>query len=84
VENPRTSIIDLSSFNPEDYPVEDYEERARQERAREMAEGVDPPPGFRPGSISFCDSNKYYLRNNQVAENRLLFLMLNSYPLFSL
>ncbi|KAK2709541.1 hypothetical protein QYM36_013268 [Artemia franciscana] len=52
VENPRTPIIDLSSFNPEDYPVEDYEERARQERAREMAEGVDPPPGFRPGTSS--------------------------------
>lgn len=62
MENPRTPIIDLSSFNPEDYPVEDYEERARQERAREMAEGVDPPPGFRPGIVSFCDSNQDYLR----------------------
>lgn len=42
----RAPVIDLSRFNPEAYPVEDWEERARQERAREMAEGVEPPPGF--------------------------------------
>ncbi|XP_054282920.1 uncharacterized protein LOC129000072 [Macrosteles quadrilineatus] len=41
-------VIDLSKFNPEDYPIEDCDERARLERAREIAEGVDPPPGFRP------------------------------------
>uniref|UniRef100_A0A1B6D9R8 Suppressor of cytokine signaling 5 n=1 Tax=Clastoptera arizonana TaxID=38151 RepID=A0A1B6D9R8_9HEMI len=42
-------VIDLSKFNPEDYPIEDCDERARIERAREIAEGVEPPPGFRPG-----------------------------------
>jgi suppressor of cytokine signaling 5 len=41
-------FIDLSRFNPEDYPIEDCDERARLERAREIAEGVDPPPGFSP------------------------------------
>lgn len=42
-------MIDMSRFNPDDYPTEDCDERARQERAREIAEGVDPPPGFLPG-----------------------------------
>lgn len=46
----RAPVIDLSRFNPEAYPIDDWEERARQERAREMAEGVEPPPGFTPGS----------------------------------
>ncbi|KAK7590102.1 hypothetical protein V9T40_001715 [Parthenolecanium corni] len=41
-------VIDLSKFNPEDFPIEDCDERARLERAREIAEGVDPPPGFSP------------------------------------
>ncbi|CAG0913988.1 unnamed protein product [Notodromas monacha] len=39
-------VIDLSKFNPEEYPIEDCDERARMERAREISEGVDPPPGF--------------------------------------
>ncbi|KAK3933350.1 Suppressor of cytokine signaling 5 [Frankliniella fusca] len=43
------SVIDLSKFNPDDYPIEDCDERARIERAREIAEGVEPPPGFQPG-----------------------------------
>lgn len=43
-----TPVIDLSRFNPDAFPIEDWEERARQERAREMAEGVEPPPGFTP------------------------------------
>lgn len=43
------SVIDLSKFNPDDYPIEDCDERARMERAREIAEGVEPPPGFQPG-----------------------------------
>lgn len=38
--------IDLARFNPEDFPIEDCDERARLERAREMAVGVEPPPGF--------------------------------------
>ncbi|KAK6623629.1 hypothetical protein RUM43_009481 [Polyplax serrata] len=47
---PRSNpIIDLSRFNPEDFPIEDCDERARLERAREIAEGVEPPPGFQPG-----------------------------------
>ncbi|XP_067007960.2 uncharacterized protein Socs36E [Anabrus simplex] len=43
-------LIDMSKFNPEDYPIEDCDERARLERAREIAEGVEPPPGFCPGN----------------------------------
>ncbi|KAG8234388.1 hypothetical protein J437_LFUL015128 [Ladona fulva] len=31
-----------------DFPIEDCDELARLERAREIEEGVDPPPGFRP------------------------------------
>lgn len=34
-------IIDLSRFNPADYPIDDEDERMRQERAKEMAEGVE-------------------------------------------
>ncbi|XP_076066620.1 uncharacterized protein LOC143039988 [Oratosquilla oratoria] len=44
----KAPVIDLSKFNPDIYPIEDCEEWARQERAREMAEGVEPPPGFTP------------------------------------
>lgn len=47
--SPADRLIDMSKFNPEDYPIEDCDERARQERAREIAEGVEPPPGFCPG-----------------------------------
>ncbi|XP_059484207.1 suppressor of cytokine signaling 5 isoform X2 [Neocloeon triangulifer] len=39
-------VIDLSRFKPEDFPTEDCDELARLERAREMREGVEPPPGF--------------------------------------
>lgn len=45
-ENNAEPVIDLSKFNPDDYPIEDCDERARLERAREIAEGVEPPPGF--------------------------------------
>jgi suppressor of cytokine signaling 5 len=38
----------LIEVRGEEYPVEDCDERARLERAREIAEGVEPPPGFRP------------------------------------
>jgi suppressor of cytokine signaling 5 len=34
-------IIDLSRFNPADYPIDDEDERMRQQRAKEMAEGVE-------------------------------------------
>lgn len=49
VLSPADRLIDMSKFNPEDYPIEDCDEKARQERAREIAEGVEPPPGFCPG-----------------------------------
>ncbi|XP_046491704.1 suppressor of cytokine signaling 5 isoform X2 [Neodiprion pinetum] len=45
---PSSPVIDLSRFNPEEYPMEDCDERARLQRAREMEEGVEPPPGYKP------------------------------------
>jgi len=39
-------VIDLSRFRPEDYPIDDWDERARVVRAREIQEGVEPPAGF--------------------------------------
>ncbi|KYQ55227.1 Suppressor of cytokine signaling 5 [Trachymyrmex zeteki] len=45
---PPSPVIDLSRFNPEEFPMEDCDERARMQRAREMEEGVEPPPGYRP------------------------------------
>ncbi|KAF7400850.1 hypothetical protein HZH66_006034 [Vespula vulgaris] len=45
---PPSPVIDLSRFNPEEFPMEDCDERARLQRAREMEEGVEPPPGYRP------------------------------------
>ncbi|KAL0273494.1 UNVERIFIED_CONTAM: hypothetical protein PYX00_006141 [Menopon gallinae] len=42
-------IIDLSKLYSDDVTAEDSDERARLERAREIIEGVDPPPGFQPG-----------------------------------
>ncbi|XP_013775932.1 suppressor of cytokine signaling 5-like [Limulus polyphemus] len=44
--NSNSPVIDLTKFNPEKYPIDDWDERARQERAREIQEGVDPPPGY--------------------------------------
>lgn len=38
-------------FDPQEFPMDDWDEQARQERAREIAEGVDPPPGFRPAEV---------------------------------
>lgn len=49
------ALLDFSKFNPEDYSTEDCDERARIERAREIAEGVDPPPGFRPKHIQIVN-----------------------------
>lgn len=49
--------IDLARFNPDDFPIEDCDERARLERAREMAEGVEPPPGFTPGLPALPELN---------------------------
>lgn len=33
-------------FNPEEFPIEDCDKKARLQRALEIAEGVEPPPGF--------------------------------------
>ncbi|PBC33451.1 Suppressor of cytokine signaling [Apis cerana cerana] len=45
---PPSPIINLSRFNPEEFPMEDCDKRARLQRAREMEEGVEPPPGYKP------------------------------------
>ena len=39
-----SSTVGLS----QEFPLDDLEEAARVQRAREMAEGVEPPPGFSP------------------------------------
>lgn len=39
-------------FRGDEYQVDDWDERARKERAREIEEGVDPPPGFRVDGTS--------------------------------
>ncbi|GAB0090689.1 bromodomain-containing protein DDB_G0270170 [Sergentomyia squamirostris] len=41
-------LLDFSRFNPDDYPTEDCDEQARLQREREIEEGVEAPPGFRP------------------------------------
>ncbi|KZC10902.1 PREDICTED: uncharacterized protein LOC107189038 [Dufourea novaeangliae] len=47
---PPSPVIDLSRIYPEEFPMEDCDERARLQRAREMEEGVEPPPGYKPNS----------------------------------
>lgn len=42
------SYPSLFRFNPDDYPTEDCDEQARLQREREIEEGVEAPPGFRP------------------------------------
>ncbi|XP_011503093.1 PREDICTED: uncharacterized protein LOC105366369 [Ceratosolen solmsi marchali] len=49
---PPSPVIDLSRFNPEEFPMEIFDVRARLQRAREMEEGVEPPPGYRPNCPS--------------------------------
>jgi len=49
---PRKPMIDLKRFNPDDYPIEDKDELARLERAREIAVGIEIeieslPPSYR-------------------------------------
>lgn len=39
-------LLDSSRFIPDDFPIEDCDETARIQRALEIAEGVEPPPGF--------------------------------------
>lgn len=38
---PPAPLIDLTRFNPNDYPIEDKDEVARRQRAREIAEGIE-------------------------------------------
>ncbi|KAJ6650016.1 General transcription factor 3C polypeptide 3 [Pseudolycoriella hygida] len=40
-------FLDVETYNSIDYPIEDCDEVARMQRAREIHEGVDPPPGHR-------------------------------------
>ncbi|XP_059608698.1 suppressor of cytokine signaling 5 isoform X2 [Phlebotomus argentipes] len=46
--NHEPQLLDFSRFNPDDYPTEDCDEQARLQREREIEEGVEAPPGFRP------------------------------------
>lgn len=39
----------------EEYINEDFEDRAYRERAKEIQEGIDPPPGFRPSVIQLLE-----------------------------
>ncbi|XP_078001090.1 suppressor of cytokine signaling 5-like [Glandiceps talaboti] len=39
-KKPKPPMIDLDSFNPEDYPITDVDEKMREMRAKEMEEGV--------------------------------------------
>lgn len=41
--------IDMHSIVGEEFMNEDLEDRAYKERAKEIQEGIEPPPGFRPG-----------------------------------
>jgi len=43
-------LMDLHDINGEElFMNEDFEDRAYKERAKEIQEGIEPPPGFRPG-----------------------------------
>ena len=50
---PPSPVVDRSRFDAELFPMEyilsqDCDERARLQRAREMEEGIEPPPGYKP------------------------------------
>lgn len=47
VTPPRSHAKFDGKYRGDEYQVDDWDERARKERAREIEEGVDPPPGFR-------------------------------------
>lgn len=42
-------IMDLHSDMSGEFMNDDFEDRAYKERAKEIQEGIEPPPGFRPG-----------------------------------
>lgn len=48
-ETRNNQIIDLSKLYSDDVTIEDNDKKAKLERAREIIEGIDPPPGFQPG-----------------------------------
>ncbi|XP_050529135.1 suppressor of cytokine signaling 5-like [Daktulosphaira vitifoliae] len=43
------AVIDIHHNSSEDFISDDFEDRAYKERAKEIQEGIEPPPGFRPG-----------------------------------
>lgn len=57
-------IIDLSKFNPADYPIDDEDERMRQQRAKEMAEGVDVSVLL--GGLALANNADLYPAHSQV------------------
>lgn len=44
-------------FNPEEFPIEDCDKKARLQRALEIAEGVEPPPGFMSSTAQNSNAN---------------------------
>ncbi|XP_026816882.1 uncharacterized protein LOC113556248 [Rhopalosiphum maidis] len=42
-------FMDLAELSRAEFMNEDLEDRAYKERAKEIQEGIEPPPGFRPG-----------------------------------
>lgn len=52
------SVLKKGKTDLQEFPVDDWDEQARQERAREIAEGVDPPPGFRPTDAQTSTRNQ--------------------------
>ncbi|XP_014224227.1 uncharacterized protein LOC106650614 [Trichogramma pretiosum] len=69
---PPSPVIDLSRFNPEEFSMEDCDAQARLQRAREMEEGVEPPPGFRPQSSCSKDSVNNNSNNNVCDNNNAI------------
>lgn len=61
-------LQDFSRINAEDYPNEDCDETARLRRALEIAEGVEPPPGFMPSGASIS-INPIYNSVGVVSDN---------------
>ena len=54
----------LRLFNPEDYPIEDEDEKMRRQRAKEMEEGVELLDKL--GALSFKGNNSYHQVHTQV------------------
>jgi hypothetical protein len=54
----------LGIFNPDDYPIEDEDEKMRRQRAREIAEGVELSDKF--GILSISKGEIYQPAHSQV------------------